>query len=833
MTPTDDDNTDAATDWDESAYPPEALRFYFGDRNRPEDPATLESFVAVLTEREWLIEPPTLVERGRVELRTYRFQSPRRHEDRQEELRALEDVRWLADQLADLTRRLGRENELAIDEESMGSVVKGQIDPDLAAFLSRWERALADADASKRKREAAAIAKRPQVWLWIGDLASDLELTEYLTAHPEGDGERSWFASELRTWDHVDDALEAWWESPRPVAELLRGLSFGASFVPAAMASATQLGVAQASTMIALFDPEPTIEPPASLARGRMRLVGTFHYDPSAAATGTVSPHRRDRRQRITRSARSRFGELVDRAPVLAMSVVRSVVSPSDVDDRDVPRAAATVAFTLLADSEIRNGGVSQLLYNHGTEQARRMADALREVGALRAAFVVESAIDRAGDADPRSASLHDLDLQYYEHDPSVRAVVADFLSRCTEPWFDDLAVDRDVRERLATVTVQDTLRQAIELGHPGRVRAALAAGASPAAPSAGGEPPLVLALGQIDEPSRVEVVAALLDAGASHTDDARSVHPLAFAASTDRPAFVRLLLDRGASPTLDDDVGVTALHHAWGAAVSELLLAAGADARATAADGRSVLHRVRDIDQLRVLLDAGADPLALTTRGESSLHQPLDEEGVRLLLELGVAADHADVDGRTPLMCQAWPGAMTVLLDAGARVDAADLKERTTLHQHHSDGCTELLLARGADPLRKDAEGKSSLDDARAHDYYRGRYIALLERAAGVARPAIPAAPPPPPVAPRVPPMLTLASALLERLIGDELIELAENADRERLADELAELLGGLHLRRDPGGDLSRWLVDRADVAEVFATDDALLAALKESTGP
>jgi ankyrin repeat protein len=410
-----------------------------------------------------------------------------------------------------------------------------------------------------------------------------------------------------------------------------------------------------------------------------------------------------------------------------------------------------------------------------------------------------------------------------------VRALVADYLSRRTEPWFDDLAANREVRQRAGTVTVQDSLRQAIELGHPGRVRAALAAGASPTTPDPDGELPLFLALAQTDVPSRVEVVAALLDAGANTADvDARGRCGLAAAAS-DRPAFVRLLLDRGASTTHRDESGATVLHHARGAEVTELLLDAGADALAVTSDGRSVLFGVADVEQLRLLLDAGADPCLLTSKGESALHQPLDAESVRLLLELGVAHDTADAEGRTPLMYQATREAMEILLDAGAQIDTADLDGRTTLHRHHSDSCTEFLLAWGADPLRKDNDGRSSLDEARAHDCFSGRYVTVLERAAGVERPKLPATPPPAAVASGVPPMLALASAALQRFVKEDLVALVEDVDHGALAEELADLLGGLPQRRDPGGDLSRWLLDRDEVEEVFATDDALLSALKE----
>lgn len=675
-------------DDEEQADPPEVLRFYFGDRRRAEDPVALEAFVEGLADREWLVAPPTMVERGReVELRTCTFRSSFRHDDPEDDRRALADVRWLAEQLAELTRRLGREIELAIDEEPIGWVIRGEVDPELAGFLARWDRTLAGVDHEVH-------------------------------------------------------------------------------------------------------------------ARGANASQATF-----------------------------RWRELVERAPDLAMAVVRSMLAIDDTEIRDVPEAASHAVHVLWGDSEIRNGGISQLVYNRGTAQAQRTADGLRAVGAPGAAFLLERAMDRIGDADPRNVSLHDLNLEYYRHDPSVRALLADYLGRRSERWFDELASSRDVRQRAAEVTIQDTLRQAIELGHSGRVRASLAAGASATAGRADGESPLFVALAQTDCASRVEVVAALLDAGASHADqDSLGQDALSVAASGDRPAFLRLLLDRGASPTKVDENGVTALHYARGADVCELLLAAGVDPRAVTKDGRTVLHRVSDFDQLRLLLDAGADPLGVTSGGESTLHQPLDEDSVRVLLELGVAADRADAEGRTPLMCQAWSEAMAVLLDAGARIDARDARGRTVLHRHHSSSCTELLLARGADPLLADVAGKSPLDEARERDYFGGRYVALLERAAGIEKPK--AVPAPVPTPAPISPLFELAGALLERLTRDHRIEVAAGVDMGSLREELAEFLGGLAHHRDAGGEMSRWLLDREEVEEVFASDEDLRSVLEEVIG-
>ncbi len=86
---------------------------------------------------------------------------------------------------------------------------------------------------------------------------------------------------------------------------------------------------------------------------------------------------------------------------------------------------------------------------------------------------------------------------------------------------------------------------------------------------------------------------------------------------------------------------------------------------------------------------------------------------------------------------------------------------------------------------------------------------------------------------APATPPMLVLAIELVNRLVRDELIELSDDANREVLADELSELLAGLATTRDPGAELTHWLLERDHVAEVFATDDELLATLRAATRP
>lgn len=146
------------------------------------------------------------------------------------------------------------------------------------------------------------------------------------------------------------------------------------------------------------------------------------------------------------------------------------------------------------------------------------------------------------------------------------------------------------------------------------------------------------------------------------------------------------------------------------------------------------------------------------------------DTPAVERLLARGVAADATDECGATPLMKAALNGHAAVvarLLGAGARVDAADLGGYTSLllaasndhaevvelllaygasvharedtqgytallwaaHRGHAT-TVELLLRHGADPERRDREGRTATDHARAGGH--GALVALLEAGAG-----------------------------------------------------------------------------------------------------
>lgn len=107
---------------------------------------------------------------------------------------------------------------------------------------------------------------------------------------------------------------------------------------------------------------------------------------------------------------------------------------------------------------------------------------------------------------------------------------------------------------------------------------------------------------------------------------DSEGREALWYAAFRGHEAVVRLLLDRGASPSAKNKDGMTALH--WAAigrheAVVKLLLDRGADTNAEDKDGRMALHMAAFQGHeavVRLLLDRGADVNAKDKDGKTAL---------------------------------------------------------------------------------------------------------------------------------------------------------------------------------------------------------------------
>lgn len=228
-------------------------------------------------------------------------------------------------------------------------------------------------------------------------------------------------------------------------------------------------------------------------------------------------------------------------------------------------------------------------------------------------------------------------------------------------------------------------LHRAAAAGQEEAVRALLRAGASPAAGTAAGDTPLLLAV----RGRRPAVVEALLSWDVEFSYPAAStpsaanqagVTPLAAAAAWGNNAVVQQLLASGANARAVDQEGRSPLHIAASAghgAMVALLLQAGASAGRPARDGRTTLHFAAGAGNSCVaalLLGApGSSAGALTLRGDTPLHT-------------AAAAGHATF--------------VAALLARGARLDAANNASQTALHlaaaAGHGDVVSFLLQAGG-----------------------------------------------------------------------------------------------------------------------------------------
>jgi len=157
---------------------------------------------------------------------------------------------------------------------------------------------------------------------------------------------------------------------------------------------------------------------------------------------------------------------------------------------------------------------------------------------------------------------------------------------------------------------------------------------------------------------------------------------PITFAARRGDLEMVRLLRERGATPSI-----VTAIHLGDTAAVERALAGDRALARLRDEAGTPVIHHAAEA---------------------------LRPELVSLLLEHGAAVDETDENGETPLHRVAdlghapagAAGVATLLIDRGAQVNARNWDDVTPLHQaarRRNLPVVEVLLARGADPNARD----------------------------------------------------------------------------------------------------------------------------------
>lgn len=234
----------------------------------------------------------------------------------------------------------------------------------------------------------------------------------------------------------------------------------------------------------------------------------------------------------------------------------------------------------------------------------------------------------------------------------------------------------------------------------------------------------------------------------------------LHYAAAEGRTEMVKLLLEKGASTTLRDPIGETALKvtaefsserrfallaqfpayrvssdtrpvarwHRWAGdneheIITRLLLSHGADKDSACHFGRTPLHwavKVRNLAIVRVLLDAGSDVDVATADGDTPLiwaianptpaEQDVQMEIITLLLAHGANVAAQNNVGYTALQQAAIDGfahAAALLLECdGVGLNIHDSRGRTALHHAAMeilldgdyDGLIRMLLKAGAD---------------------------------------------------------------------------------------------------------------------------------------
>ena len=211
---------------------------------------------------------------------------------------------------------------------------------------------------------------------------------------------------------------------------------------------------------------------------------------------------------------------------------------------------------------------------------------------------------------------------------------------------------------------------------------------------------------------------------------------PLFDAATNENPAVTEALLAAGADVALTAAFDITPLHYAAmneNPAVTEALLAAGADPLARMDDGDTPLHHgLLRPGAVRALVAAGADVHALNRYGATPLHQQTNPDTIAALLTAGANPNARDSRGRTPMYSLPGPETLEALLAAGANLGARDDRGRTPLHvaatrslfsqEYDADSIArsravlETLIVAGANLEARDEDGNTPLHLASAY---------------------------------------------------------------------------------------------------------------------
>jgi len=216
------------------------------------------------------------------------------------------------------------------------------------------------------------------------------------------------------------------------------------------------------------------------------------------------------------------------------------------------------------------------------------------------------------------------------------------------------------------------------------------------------------------------ELVALLLDRGASPTRRMEGYTPTELARKYSQPGVYELLIERGGIPVDDRTSAQAALIEAAGngnVPAMQKAVEHGASINGTDPTGMTALvaaarvpaFDTRQAQTIAWLLEHGADP---NGRGESGIR---DIAG--LPLHVFILANNLNPDPRVERARIARAeAALQRLLKAGARVSGMDESGRTPLHlaaRFDNVRAAEILIRAGARVMARDSSGKTPLDYA------------------------------------------------------------------------------------------------------------------------
>ncbi|KAK4230432.1 ankyrin repeat-containing domain protein [Podospora fimiseda] len=218
-------------------------------------------------------------------------------------------------------------------------------------------------------------------------------------------------------------------------------------------------------------------------------------------------------------------------------------------------------------------------------------------------------------------------------------------------------------------------------------------------------------------------ILSMLLSRGLTEFVDAQDSHgrtALMSASANGHKLTVGLLLDQGASKTLEDEEGWTALDLSvlnGFANVAEILLNHSDLDILQKNKTLSLAAQVRSETMVRLLLDSGAEVNGKDQAGNIALMFAVPQghhDVVRILVERGSEVDSKDVHDNALLHWAVnYPDILLLLLKKGANVHAKNHQGKTALHWASQEGQTEsvqLLLKYGSEVNAEDTHGFTSL---------------------------------------------------------------------------------------------------------------------------